>query len=343
MLKLDSTQISRLMHRQLAERGIAAEAAMHVTSALVEASLRGVDSHGVNLFPHYCASIDAGRINRNPDFHVVEQRDAAAVLDADFGFGHHAGAVAMDMAMDMARRRGIGAVAVRNSSHFAAAAYYGLRAARADLVGMAFTNADALVKAANSTVSFFGTNPICITFPMEGEGPLCLDMATSLVSWNKIVNHRREASLLPDGWAFDAEGHPTVDPDAARSLSPLGGYKGFGLGLMVEMLCAMLADGPLGADLLPMYQGLGERRQVSHFFMAIDVAAFAPVERVRYRVAEMAARVRSLPPAAGHPMIPGDPEKRTEVERRQNGIPMDDAKFAEFLAVSPTFNEAAIA
>jgi ureidoglycolate dehydrogenase (NAD+) len=345
MPALDHERLSVLMRRQLDRRAVAPSSAEHVVSALVEASLRGVDSHGVNLFPHYCASVDAGRITKEPAIRVVEQGGATAVVDADFAFGHHAGAVAMDHAVDMARSHGIAAVAVRNSSHFAAAAYYGLRAARRDMIGFAFTNADSLVKVPNGAAAFFGTNPICITVPMDGEDPLCLDMATSMVSWNKIVNHRLESRPLGPNWAFDGDGLPTTDPQAARTLNPAGEYKGFGLGLMIDVFCAVLAGGPLGADLLPMYVSLSERRAVSHFFMAIDPTAFAPLEVVRRRVADLAARIRALPPSdpSAPVMVPGDPEKRTFQKRLRSGIPMDGHKFDEFCALDPEFKTVAVA
>jgi len=339
MPRFEADGLAALMLQQLAARAVAAVSADHVVAALVEASLRGVDSHGINLFPHYCASVDAGRITKTPSFRIVHRRDAAAVLDADFGFGHHAGAEAMDLAVEMALKGGVGAVAVRNSSHFAAAAYYGLRAARRDLIGLAFTNADSLVKVPNSREAFFGTNPICFAVPMEGESPLCLDMATSQVSWNKILNHRVASQELGPGWAFDHDGNATTDPQTARTLNPAGDYKGFGLGLMVDLLCSLLAEGPFGADLLPMYQSLAERRAVSHFFMALDLAAFAPPARIRRRVAHLAARVRALPASdpSASPMVPGDPEKRNYRDRIRNGIPVDTSKLEEFLALDPQF------
>lgn len=333
---LEPHRLAAFMREQLDRLEVCPESAGHVVSALVEASVRGVDSHGVNLFPHYCESVQSGRINRNPDLRVAEQGGAVAVLDADFAFGHHAGACAMKLAMDMARQSGIGSVAVRDSSHFAAAAYYALRAAEQGFFGLAFTNADALVKAANGRSAFFGTNPICFTAPMEGEGPLCLDMATSLVSWNKIVNHRREDKALPAGWGFDGEGNPTEDPHAVRSLNPAGGYKGFGLGMMVDVLCAILASGPNSPDLLPMYADLTAKRSVSHFFIAIDPGSFGREVNAAQRVTEMAERIRALPVLDGAEavMVPGDPEKRTAVQRSCSGIPMDPVKFAEFRALS---------
>ena len=144
-------------------------------------------------------------------------------------------------------------MAVRDSTHFGAAAYFALPASRRGYLAAAFTNADALVRAFGGVAAAFGSNPICITAPMAGEEPFCLDMATATVSWNKVLNHRRSGEPLPSGWAADAAGHDTSDAGAAAMLQPLGGYKGFGLGMAVEILCSLLADGPAADEILPMF------------------------------------------------------------------------------------------
>lgn len=336
---LDPALLAEEMPKPLLARGVDPAAVEHVCRALLSTSLRGTDSHGINLYPHYCRVVDSGRINKMPRFSLRGDRPAALVLDADHGFGHHAGRAAMDEAVARARIHGIAAVAVANSSHFAAAAYYALAAAEQGLIGLSFTNADALVKAAGGTRPYFGTNPICLAAPMAGEGPFCLDMATSQVSWNKILNRRRTGQPLEPGWAFDGDGAPTADAQAARSLAPSGDYKGFGLGMMVEMLCGLLADGPVATELLAMYQDLPARRSISHFFMAIDIAGFVDPARFAERLAGMAAAIRAMPALdpAQPVQVPGDPEKRSHAHRLGAGIPMDPAKFDEFLAVSPAF------
>ena len=234
--------LSLLMTNELHKREVSPGAVKNVVECLIQTSLRGVDSHGINLFPHYCKAVDAGRINSSPHITITAISDSTAILDADHTFGHHAGAIAMSEAIRISKKSGIGAVSVKNSTHFAAAAYYGLMAADNDCIGFAFTNADSLVKAANAKEAFFGTNPICFTAPLNTEGPLCLDMATSLVSWNKIVNFRREEKTIPSNWAFNQHGLPISDPHKAVSLNPAGEYKGFGLGMMVDILCALLSN-----------------------------------------------------------------------------------------------------
>ena len=322
------------------------ESARHVAASLIETSLRGVDSHGIRLFPHYERACRAARVNGRPQMRVVTRAPSAAVLDADHAFGHHAGSRAIEIACELASATGVGAVAVRDSTHFGAAAYFALQAARRGLLAFAFTNADALVRATNASVPLFGTNPLCFCAPMQGEEPFCLDMATSTVSWNKILTRRRDTEPLPEGWAAAEGGVPTTDATRARMLEATGGYKGYGLGMMIDVLCGVLASGPVGREILPMFTApLDERRHISHFFLVLDVARFLPLDAFAARLRAVADDIRSLPPrgAAGdgdRVMVPGDPEKRTFAERSARGIPAEEPTLSELLALGPSFGAA---
>lgn len=342
MARLNGRVVEQLMAETLQARGVCAESARHVAASLAQTSLRGVDSHGIHLFPHYCRAVDSGRITKDPQFVFAETSPSTAILDADDAFGHHAGIVAIDRAVALAKSAGMGAVAVKNSSHFGAAAYFGLHAAANGFIGLAFTNADALIKAHGSRETFTGTNPICFTAPIEGEEPFCLDMATSLAAWGKVLNHRAAGKPIPDTWACDAEGQPVVDPNAARSLQPSGGYKGFGLALVVDILCAILSGSQISKDLLPMYQKIEVRRKVSHFFMALDVSRFCSSADFGRRMKDFVERARGLPPLdpSVPVMVPGDPEQKTFKARVESGIPIDELKLAELVGASARFNAA---
>lgn len=339
MVYLNSAVLRDLLREGLVARGVEHAAAGHVADSLVETSLRGVDSHGVHLYPHYCRAVEGGRINARANIRTIRTAASAAIIDADHAFGHYAGAVAIDTAVGMARETGIGAVSVANSSHFGAAAYFALRAARSGYLGMAFCNADALVKVYNGRSSFFGTNPICFCAPLSGEEPFCLDMATSLAAWNKVKNARAVGSTIPQWWAFDEFGVGVTDPHRARSLAPLGGYKGFDLGMMVDILCALLANGPMSKDIPPMFDApLSARRRISHFFLALDISKFVPLDVFMARLREMADRVRATPAmedADDAVMVAGDPEKRCHAVRVVEGIPMAEERFGELLGVLP--------
>ena len=322
MFRIDADRLRPLLHARLRALDVDPAGAGHVVESLLQTSLRGVDSHGIQLFPHYVRAVAAGRVAARPQPKLARTAPATARLDADHAFGHHAGALAIDAAVGIAREAGIGAVSVKDSTHFGAAAYFALRAADAGMVGFAFTNADALVKAFNAREAVFGTNPVCFTAPLRDEGPLCLDMATSLVSWNKVRNSRASGAALGADWAFDGAGRPTTDAQAAATLNPAGGYKGYGLGMMVEVLCGLLADGPVAKELLGMFSApIEARRRLSHFFVALDIGRFVPVERFRARLQGLVDSIRALPPMQDGVMVPGDPEKRAAAERRRDGIP----------------------
>lgn len=342
MLKFESKKLSGIMWKVFQKIGVNQESTKHVVASLIQTSLRGVDSHGVNLFPHYCNVISTARVNRAPEFKVKTPASSAMIVDADHGFGHHAGYFAMINAVELARKNGIGAVSVKNSTHFGAAAYYGLAAAELDCIGFAFTNADSLAKVHGSKEAYFGTNPICFTAPMLNEQPFCLDMATTKVSFNKIKSYRRNSETLPDDWGYDEKGVNTRDPFKVKTLAPIGSYKGYGLSMMVEILCSLLAGGPFGRDLLAMYVELDKKRYISHFFCAIDISKFRETAQFKADLQRMADYIRMMPRLAGDQevKIAGDPEKQCSQLRLLHGIPVDENIYAEFIKLTPEFEEA---
>ena len=341
MLKFDHNKLKEKMKKVLNGLDFNEDSIFHVTNSLIETSLNGTDSHGINLFPHYINAIKSGRINSQPSFNFENRTSTTSVLDANNSIGHHSGAVAMQKAIQNAKLNGIGAVAVKQSSHFGAAAYFGLMAAEENCLGFAFTNADSLVKATNAKESFFGTNPICFTAPLLNEAPLCLDMATSLISWNKRNNFLREDVLMDERWAFDENGQSTTSPAEATSLRPIGDYKGFGLGMMVDILTSVLAGSLISKDILPMFSSdIKEKRNVGHFFMAIDIESFSDTVGFKTRLQSMVDRIRSMEKLNDEEvMVPGDPEKKAKLYRAENGIPVDSTKYDEFLGISDEFKE----
>ena len=282
-----------------------------VVDGLVDTSLRGVDSHGVRLMPHYIRAANLGRINKNPKFSFDKTSQTTGILDADHGYGIAAGITAMNKAISLARKNGIGAVAVKNSSHFGAAAIYSLLAAKNDMIGLSFTHTDSLVLPFGGKRPFLGTNPICFAAPCEGEEPICLDMATSQIPWNRLLLYRSKGKKLESGWASDYQGISTTDPGKAVALFPLGGYKGYGLGLMIEILCSLLTGMSFGRHIKPMYPLDKNKRSLGHFFMAIDISRFQDINVFKNRMKRLVGELRREPPASGFDKVKvaGDPEK----------------------------------
>ncbi|MCA9408044.1 MAG: Ldh family oxidoreductase, partial [Candidatus Omnitrophica bacterium] len=230
------TEIENFILQVLLKNGVDESVAKHVAQGLVQASLRGVDSHGIRLFPHYVRAMKAGRINSKPNFQFDQTSPSTGILDADDTFGHAAGMEAVSKAIELAKSAGSANISVKKSTHFGAAAFYALEIAKHDMIGMSFTHADSLMLSSNGNRPYFGTNPICIAVPCEGEEPFCLDMATTTISFNAVLQHREDKKDVPVGTCADSEGNPTIDSAKASFLQPIGQYKGFGLGMMVEIL-----------------------------------------------------------------------------------------------------------
>jgi len=344
MIYVDAEKLRVVMTEVLSGLKVNGDSIRHLTDSVLEASLKGIDTHGLALFPHYVEGFSKGRLKRNPQFRILKNNAAAKVVDADGAVGHHAGIFAMDFCIDMASKYGTGTVAVKNSSHFGAANFFTEYAARHNMLGFAFTNTNSLVKAHNAVEPFFGTNPICFSAPIEGEDPLCLDMATSVISWNYVRNHKTTKQPLQDGLAYDEHGKFTTDPFKAKCVRPIGDYKGFGLGMMIEIICSMLTDSEIGRDLSPMFgSDMTKGRGISHYFQAVDIAKFVNPKKFLSRMKNLADRIRSLTPLEGEKvMIPGDPEKQMLAVRKKNGIPMEEAVWAEFLKITDKFSLAEI-
>ena len=338
---VSATLLRRLTEALLRDRAVRQDVADHVAASLLQTSLRGVDSHGLELLPHYVRAVDARRINRDPQYRFEQTAAATGRLDADHTFGHAAGAEAMTHAMVMARDAGTGIVTVYNSSHFGAAAYFALLAANEGFLAFSFTHADALMLSHGGTRAFFGTNPICFAAPCAGEEPFCLDMATTLVSWNKILRRRDADAPLEEGWAVDEHAEPTTDAGAARMPSPIGVYKGFGLAMMIDILCGVLTGMPFGRDISRMYADpIEQKRLLGHCFMAIDPARFVEPAQFKKRLQEMMERVRAEPQKDPDVtvMVPGDPEKQAFRERTQKGIPISSRTWERFVELAAEVN-----
>ncbi len=319
--------LSDYIHRVLRAAGVREDVVQSVVGGLLHASLRGVDSHGVRLLPHYLRALKAGRINPNPNYQFRQTSPSTALLDADHTYGMASGMEAVRHAIRMAREVGTGQVAVHHSTHFGAASYFALEIASQDMIGTAYTNTDALLKTHGGSRAFLGNNPIAFAVPMEGEEPLCLDMATSQITFNRVLKYREDNEQTPPGTGADASGQETTDPHRITSLIPTGTYKGYGLSLMVEILCSMLTGMPYGRNISSMYKApIHEKRFLAHFVTATRVDCFQKVGDFKKRMAMLAHDLRAEP--RFDPEVPiqiaGDPEKRRQAGRSTHGIPLSE-------------------
>jgi len=320
----------------LTAAGVSKKNALLVADALTTTSLRGIDSHGVRLFSHYTKAILLGRVNPKPSFRFKKTMPAIGVLDADNGLGIAAGFTAMDHAISMAKKVGMGSVAVSHSSHFGAAGLYTIKAANMGMVGFACTHVEALVLPYNGRKPFFGTNAISIAVPVAGEDPICLDMATTTMTLNKLNMYKAAEATIPKGWAADVNGKITTDSQKAQYLTHFGGYKGYGFAFMVDVFSSMFTGMPWGPHIMPMFPLNDKKRNLGHYFWAINIEGFTHLSTFKKRMSTMVDELRATPSVSNQPvMVPGDPEKQQFVKRSKEGkIPIPKADLDSLITVS---------
>jgi LDH2 family malate/lactate/ureidoglycolate dehydrogenase len=295
-----------------------------VAESLVASNLRGVDSHGIQLLIWYTEQIRNGNIDLHARGHVASENGACMIYDGDNGIGQVVSDAGCDHAIRLASGSGIGFVTVRNSTHFGACAWWAQRIAAAGFIGVVMCNASPLVAPWQGRERMFGTNPICMAVPAPNT--FLLDMATTTVALNRIYKALLSGDKsIPEGWAMDADGKPTTDPQTAADglPMPLGGYKGYGLAVMVEILCAVLSGGAMLTEVGGIHM-LGKPMRANHLFVAIDVARFMPLDEFTARMRWLRETLTNSQPASGFAevMIAGDPEWRTEQARLRDGIPV---------------------
>jgi ureidoglycolate dehydrogenase (NAD+) len=314
--------------------GVPGDDARTVADCLVQTSLWGVDSHGVLRLTHYLTRLTNGSIVADAKPVITRTGPVTARMDGGDGLGIAHAVRAMAVAIEMARETGVGIVGVGNSSHCGAMGLYTREAARQGLIGIAMTHSSSVVVPHGGRHKYFGTNPISFAFAREGGEPVCLDMATSQVAWNKVLNARIEGDTLDPGLAVDENGEPTTDPGLARAGIALGGptygYKGYGLAFAIELLCGPLNGMTFGPRVTGMYDEMEKPRRIGHFLMALDPGRFAGGPMLEATVAEM---VRDLK-TRGEILFPGEPELNHEKERRSTGIPIEPVAYADMAAWS---------
>ncbi len=314
-----------------------------VADVLVSADLRGIRSHGVARMSYFLVRLEKGTINKRPNLRFERGSDTTGLLFGDNAIGIVAAARAMEEALTMAGRSGSGFVAVRDSSHFGYAGYWAQRAMREGFIGISMSNSGRRVAPTFSDESILGTNPLAVTIAGgEGETDFFLDMATSAVAVGKVETALREGRDIPRGWVAEAGARPILDDDGVLSydapLLPLGGegdetggHKGFGLSLMVELLCGALAGSGL-ADRIAGASG-DSPAAMGHFMGAIAVAGFRPLELVQADMADTFDLIRKAgrTPGRDRIFIHGEPEAMAEAENQELGIPVTPALLDQLL------------
>ncbi len=297
-----------------------------VSRALVSASLRGVDTHGVARIPAYLKRIRAGLINTRPEIRSSSPLPFSTVVDGDNAMGPVAASTAVEACMRAADTVGIGAATVRRSNHFGAASVYTVPATARGCIAIAMSPGAPSLAPYGSRAALLGTNPFAIAVPAGRYFPWSLDMAASVAARGHIRRAAQEGRAIPEGWALDSEGAPTTDPDAAlRGLMlPFAGAKGSGIAMMVDILAGVLAGSSFAGEVRDWNADFTGPADVGHFFLVMRIEAFMPLSEFEARMETAIGRLKALPLAEGFEEVtyPGERSGAAEAERRRTGIPL---------------------
>jgi ureidoglycolate dehydrogenase (NAD+) len=332
-----ASPLSAFVGELLRAAGASPASSQAVARAVVDASSRGVDTHGVRLVPWYLQMLEGGRINRTPNVTFTLKASAVGHVDADDGFGHLASFRAIDEGIALARGSGVAAITIGRSTHHGATGVYTLAAARAGFAAIGMTHADPAVVPFGGTKPFYGTNPISFAVPAPGEEPMLLDMATSSIPYNRIFLRRATGTPLPPEVAVTRDGTPTVDPFEAAAVLPVGGagfgYKGAGLAAMVDILCSAFSGMGHGATIDPLAGSHYDKPiPIGHFFLILNPSIFQAIASFDARIGAFLTDLRRQPAQPGHKvMAPGDVEKAEADRRARDGIPIDRTTWASLV------------
>ncbi|MFX0081906.1 MAG: Ldh family oxidoreductase [Candidatus Hodarchaeota archaeon] len=320
--------------------GVPEEDANIIAEVLITSDLRGIDSHGFQRCKMYYDRIKAGIYEVNTKIDIIKEGPTTALLDGNCGMGHVIAYKAMTMAIEKAKEYGLGAVAVRNSTHFGIAGFYSLMAIKEGMIGMAVTNARPSIPPTFGVEPMLGTNPLTIGAPTDEKFPFLIDCATSIIQRGKVELYGRTNKPLPKNTVIDDQGEFMTDPNTVleqmlerkAALLPLGGrgedtagYKGYGYATVVELLSAALQNGIYLRDTLGVEEGGKKRLKVGHFFLAINLESFIGIDSFKITAGDIMRDLRNSPKEPGQERIytAGEKEYDAEIERRENGIPIN--------------------
>lgn len=327
--------------------------AVLAAEVLVAADARGIDSHGVARLGGYVRLWEAGRVNATPHIRILHETPSTATIDGDAGLGLVVAPKAMQVAIDKAKQVGTGWVSVGNSNHFGIAGFHAMMALPHDMIGIAMTNASALVAPTFSVEKMLGTNPVAVAIPAKEQPAFVADFATTTASNGKLEILQRKQAPAPMGWVQDEAGNQTSDAAILKNngaMLPLGGdrehgsHKGYALGSIVDIFSAVLSGGSYGpwAPPFPAYIAMPANmpgKGLGHFFGAMRIDAFRPADEFKEHMDRWIRRFRASKPVnpAQQVLIPGDPERETEADRMKNGIPVFDAVVKDLRTLEEKF------
>jgi len=302
-----------------------------IMASLLDADLKGINTHGVFRLPRYMEQLSNGHITAKPEIKAVRSNAIMEVLDGDHGPGSVVAKEAMERALQKSRQLGVGVTAVRNGNHFGVAAYYAEMAAMEGKVGIVLTNSSPAIAPTGSIKRLIGNNPWSISVPHTPH-PITLDMANSISSKGKLRVAMQKGEKIPYGWALDSEGNPTDDPQKALEgiVLPIGDYKGYGIALMVEILSGVLTGSDFSESMVD--HDANAKRNVGHLFIVLDVAQLMSLDEYKQRLTILTSAIHSAPRIPGkHVYLPGEIEWETKQGQREGEVRVPQKTVQSFI------------
>jgi LDH2 family malate/lactate/ureidoglycolate dehydrogenase len=325
--------------------GVSEDEASREAEILVDADLRGVDTHGMLLVPRYVAKFKGGAFNPAPSYSVVSESPSTFVLDGDNGLGHVAAAETMARCIEKARETGVCFGGLRNSNHAGCMGYYVIQAADADMIGYAVTDTHSNLAPFGGTQAMLGNNPFAVGIPAGDELPIVLDMALSVAAKAKVIRAAAKGEPIPEGWVTDKQGNPITDPELIVGpvekrvpflLAAVGGVKGSGMLIVNTILAGILTGtGSYGPHLPSFGSQFTEAQYLGSLLGAIDISHFVAVGQFKANVGEFIAQLKASDKAPGVEEIfmPGEIEAKTKQRRLEEGIPVVLAVWDELQSI----------
>lgn len=328
--RIPAERLSGFVGRAFVAAGLPAADALTLAELMVEADLRGSDTHGVIRLPLYVRRIRAGGVNARPDIRVVGDRASAALLDGDNGMGHLVMKRAADIAIDKAKTTGIGWVGARMSNHAGPASLYVTLPLRHDMIGLYFAvGSNNHLPPWGGSESLLGTNPMAVAVPALEEAPIVLDMAPTVAAYGKVRLKAQRGEPMPVGWMIDRDGKPLTDPKRADEghLLPIGDYKGSGLSLIIGLLAGALNRAALGRDVVDFVKETGKATNTGQAIAALSIETFIDPTAFKRAVDGIVRDIRNSRrlPGVERIWLPGEQSHARLIERRANGVPMPKA------------------
>lgn len=335
-MRYDCHKLKRFVADVMETCGVTKEDAVCFADSLVNANMRGINSHGVTRLKTYYRRMKDGLVKANASPIVLKDMPSFLIIDADNGLGVPVTTWAMKQCIDRAKTTGACFAAIKGGNHFGYAGYFCELANAEGMIGISMTNGPGMVVPFGGKVGRLGTNPVAVSVPRVGEPPVMVDMATSVVARGKVALAKKEGRSIPLGWSMDAEGQETTDPSRAKYMMPLGGYKGYALSVMIEILVSCIAGAKTSMTLGEFYDLSGKTHQeLGYFIGAINLKDAVDLVAFTQRVDALVQDLKSCPRADGYEeiFVPEEIEYRNAAKAEAEGIEISDAVIAELSEV----------